>query len=247
MTDAPLDPVFRAALRDELVRQVRHAPPRRRYRGRLTVGFVLAIGAAGGGIAVATDPAPLPGTDRVTLKSAPATAVHTGSATVDLGRRPRASTNVELTLTCLTGGTFAFADGASLICTPDDVADGRTRGTATYTLALPPGQTRTTITTAPTARWSLITAYSQHQPVPLAANSKGDTYGASTDRGTPDLIAAIATNGRTGYVYAKDLDSPEFTSPAQALAWQRKHANQHRTIPVYTSDGHTVIGKFVIG
>ena len=69
----------------------------------------------------------------------------------------------------------------------------------------------------------------------------GQTYGVANDNGTPDLIAAIATNGKSGYVYARDLEQPapttlQFGTPP----------GQTRTIPVYTSDGHTEIGQFLI-
>jgi hypothetical protein len=57
----------------------------------------------------------------------------------------------------------------------------------------------------------------------------------------------MATNGREGYVYAKQLVGPQPTSPAQALEWQRDPAHRTRTINVYLSDGTTVIGTFTIG
>jgi hypothetical protein len=64
----------------------------------------------------------------------------------------------------------------------------------------------------------------------------------ANDNGTPDLIAAIATNGKTGYVYARDLEQPAPTTLQSGTP-----PGQTRTIPVYTSDGETEIGQFLIG
>lgn len=66
--------------------------------------------------------------------------------------------------------------------------------------------------------------------------------GVANDNGTPDLIAAIATNGKTGYVYARDL-----VQPAPTTLQLGTPPGETRTIPVYTSDGHTEIGQFLIG
>ncbi len=69
-------------------------------------------------------------------------------------------------------------------------------------------------------------------------NSNGQSYGSELDAATfeerPDLIAAIATNGRSGFVGQKELDMAsmrELTSPVE--------------IPVYDLSGE-VIGAFEI-
>ena len=69
-------------------------------------------------------------------------------------------------------------------------------------------------------------------------NSNGQSYGSELDAATfeerPDLIAAIATNGRSGFVGQKELDMAsmrELTSPVE--------------IPVYDLGGE-VIGAFEI-
>ncbi len=50
----------------------------------------------------------------------------------------------------------------------------------------------------------------------FSANANGDTYGSALHAASPelepDLIAAMATNGREGYVYKKDLE-PESLQP----------------------------------
>ena len=63
----------------------------------------------------------------------------------------------------------------------------------------------------------------------------------------PDLVAAVATNGREGYVYAKDLESPTPSSPVEAARWQEEHTGDVDSIPVYLADGETVIGEFRLG
>lgn len=89
-------------------------------------------------------------------------------------------------------------------------------------------------------------------------NASGLTFGsaatASSPEKEPDLIEVVATNGVVGYVYKKDLDAANgteaartFTSPEQALEWQRTAA---QTLPaivrVFESDGETVVGEFVV-
>jgi hypothetical protein len=69
--------------------------------------------------------------------------------------------------------------------------------------------------------------------------------------GTPDLIAVTIDQGKVqGYVKASDLDCASGNyvvhSPAQALAWDAASKNRNISIPVYESDGRTVIGVFVI-
>lgn len=271
----PLDPTFRAALREHLqqtvstaARRTRSAgPPRAARRSRwsrrrtLTLGTVLAVGLAGGGVAVASGVLPLPGAEQVVLRTPASTAVHTGTATVDLGERPDGVTSVELTLTCLSAGTFTFADGASLSCAPEDAVAGSAPGTPTpglalrhsgsagYTLPLTGGQTSTTITATDGTRWSLTTAYSTRTPTDWAVNANGQTYGVPKDDSEPDLIA-VATdtrNGEQGYVRADDLNPPQnFTSPEEALAWQAAQPPL-RFLPVYAADGVTVIGEFAVG
>ena len=43
-------------------------------------------------------------------------------------------------------------------------------------------------------------------------NADGLTYGVANERGTPDLVAAIASNGKVGYVYSRDMFPPTPTS-----------------------------------
>lgn len=78
-------------------------------------------------------------------------------------------------------------------------------------------------------------------------NANGETYGYAIQSETigyePDLIAATGTNGEDGYVRGTDLDGPVPSSPEEAIAMQSPNG---RYIPLYESDGKTVIGEFYI-
>jgi hypothetical protein len=83
----------------------------------------------------------------------------------------------------------------------------------------------------------------------FARNARGLTYGSELDAAdpahAPDLIAAYATNGKLGYVLAKQLHPQGPSGPTAALRAQAvtKAAAQ---IPVYALDGVTRIGVFEI-
>lgn len=78
-------------------------------------------------------------------------------------------------------------------------------------------------------------------------DSTGD--GVISDSGSeriPALIAAVASNGAAGYVKYSDLFcQPAPASPAAALAAQASGESQ--SIPVYASDGATVVGSITVG
>lgn len=105
----------------------------------------------------------------------------------------------------------------------------------------------------------IVEGPSAPKPEPTyAVNEQGLTVGtlaeATSPDGEPDLILAVATNGREGYVYKRDLDAAdgtaamkEFTSPEDALAWQKERGTEPILIPVYLEDGNTVVGQFEVG
>ncbi|WP_432981946.1 hypothetical protein [Dactylosporangium sp. CA-233914] len=231
---------YASALRAALIEHVEATSARRRRTGlRVVAGAGAGVLVLGGGVAVAADAGwlSLPGGDVVTTEAPTVTATHTGSATVELGAAPKGTTDVMLKLTCLTAGTFTFEDGASLVCSAADATAGNV---TTYKLALAPGQHSTSITTASGARWTLSATYAHVAVSEWGKNADGLTYGVVNERGTPDLIAVTATNGRSGYAYNRDLNP---TGPTTL----QTGTEPSRTVPVYTSDGHTRIGVFVIG
>lgn len=80
-------------------------------------------------------------------------------------------------------------------------------------------------------------------------NENGETYGndiqAMTIGYEPDLIYAQGIDGTLGYVKASDLSGNE-KSPAEALQKQMlsEESNSATYIPLYMSDGETIIGSF---
>jgi hypothetical protein len=85
----------------------------------------------------------------------------------------------------------------------------------------------------------------------FARNARGLTYGSELDAtdpaNAPDLIAAYATNGKTGYVLKRELHPPGPKNPTAAL-YAQAHAKKSPTfIPVYAIDGVTQVGVFEIG
>lgn len=88
-------------------------------------------------------------------------------------------------------------------------------------------------------------------PTVWPKNTRGVTYGSGLDavspEDEPDLIRVEATNGKEGYAYRTDLEGPEPSSPAAAVAQQKAKAGKPDVIPVYEKDGFTQIGVFLSG
>jgi hypothetical protein len=82
---------------------------------------------------------------------------------------------------------------------------------------------------------------------PPTANCLSLVSGALIQNGNeaPDLVAAVGDHGTCGYVKEGDLEGPRFTSPQQALAWQREHKNGV-IIDVYDATGVKVIDTFTM-
>jgi hypothetical protein len=237
-----MDDRFAAGLRAALVEHVQASPTRRRRRWRVTLTAGVVVLVTGGGVAAAaaTGVLPLPGSDVSHPLAAPVTATGTGTQTVHLGAPPAGAASIDIKLTCLTAGTFRTADGASMRC---DAADAASRQTMGWRLPVQPGQGSTTIHAGAGERWRLVATYSAVTTTSWGVNADGLTFGVANDEGTPDLVAVIATNGKTGYVYAKDLNEPAPANPSQALQWQNSPLVTIH-LPVYEPDGKTQIGVF---
>ncbi|MFW0773661.1 hypothetical protein ACLRGI_10875 [Paenarthrobacter nitroguajacolicus] len=120
--------------------------------------------------------------------------------------------------------------------------------------ALLPGQESLTISTGSITRWQITVKYVNQETTDWGVNEDGKSYGMENEKGAPDLVAVLATNGARGYVYRTDEEeangtaaSRTFRSPADALAWQEARGNRPVVIPVYDVNGNNVIGEFVIG
>lgn len=89
-------------------------------------------------------------------------------------------------------------------------------------------------------------------------NEKGEIFGAAPIleqiNVSPDLILAIGTDGQEGYVKADDLNQSYITTPEQAVTYMSSVDNlitestqqSYITIPLYESNGTTVIGDFAL-
>lgn len=92
--------------------------------------------------------------------------------------------------------------------------------------------------TAPAAR-----SVPSEVKVESGVNSRGQTYGRGDTRAeSPDLVAAIATNGRVGYIKSEALNEKKPSSPAEAV--RQSQSGNAPTVPVYDKDGTSVIGQF---
>lgn len=80
-------------------------------------------------------------------------------------------------------------------------------------------------------------------------NESGQTYGSgmySEEIGSePDLMKAVGENNTTGYVYSEDLEGTTPESPEEVEVYMEQLEGS-RSIPLYASDGETVIGSFEI-
>lgn len=239
-----MDETFASALRELLVEQVETSggQARESFRGSrrwaVRAAAVSAVIVGGGGIAYATGAWSVPGSDLVTPLAAPVTVTGTGTETVQLGAQPAGTKALEMDFTCLTAGSFTFADGAGVQC------DGGSDQPSTYAMPIAPGTDTTTITATPGARWRLTATYSTVAVSAWGVNTSGQTYGAANQNGIPDLVAVQATNGRSGYVYAYQLYPPGPKTIKQALA---QNSAPPTKLTVYASDGKTRIGEFTSG
>jgi hypothetical protein len=117
---------------------------------------------------------------------------------------------------------------------------------------LAPGGHSLTIRSSPGRSWALQAGYLNRVVSPWATNTHGQTYGAINQDGTPDLVAVVIDQGKLqGYVKARDLNCASgrdvVHSPAEALAWDKASEDRNISVPVYESDGTTVIGTFIGG
>ena len=82
-------------------------------------------------------------------------------------------------------------------------------------------------------------------------NGRGLTYGSDAAAGEghlgPDLVAVVGDEGVCGFVYARELDGPRFSTPEEALRWQAAQLRDGPpTIDVYDNEGTIVVDKFTL-
>lgn len=195
-----------------------------------------------------------PGGTRVTHLSEPVTVTETGTATVELGEKPPGATGVAMVLDCLSPGDFTYPDGAGMICDAGDAGETSVAEedfvVGSYVIDLAEGVNRIEIRATEGASWRLTTSYVSSEVTDWGVNANGETYGVENENGSPDLLAVTATNGESGYARVAEMNAafgPQPTSPEHALEMQEDRAGQTISVPVYESDGETVIGEFVFG
>jgi hypothetical protein len=256
-----LDREFAAGVRDQLLATARGISPLARHtrRMRIGVGIAIGLGAAGlltGGAVVVGGV--IPGVTIVSTLGLPATATFTGTATVELGARPNGANGISFALVCLNEGDVSveYTDVLGLvhrdemICTegtiPPIPPDGKLPpGTERDILLtpvgstlresgrpLPLGVTSFDVVADSGMKWTIVAQYVKRVTTEWGVNASGQTYGTPNEKGDPDLEAVMATNGTIGFSYIDDL-----------LAIGDTHPSDY-TIPVYESDGSTVIGEF---
>lgn len=252
MSTLEMDPVYSAALRETLSVVVKNTSrARRKWRWRFGAGLFAGLTLVAGGAALATGLFSPPGAPVVSPLANVVTATRTGTATVDLGAPPATSTDLSLSLTCLTVGTFYFPNGSSETCDAADMSQQPLYRTASEVVSLAPGVDSVTVTTSADNSWTLQATYVNQVISPWGVNASGQTYGVINRNGTPDLVAVVIDHGTVhGYVKASDLSCAAgggVKSPAEALTWDKESHNRNISIPTYESDGTTVIGTFVMG
>lgn len=238
--------------------------------GALALGVVLLAG--GGGLTAAsalgliswplavTDPLPGGETREVLLGVEPVVGsravdfVGEGTRRIDLPRAPENATHASAQLTCLSPGGFSWGpaprNNPSMACDVDDV--GTRAATTWYDFPLDQADALH-VGAESGAQWRVVVVYVSKARTDWGVNARGETFGVMNDAGSPDLIAVIASNGLEGYVYTDALAEADgtqaalgFDSPEDALAWQEERRGRTFRIPVYLSDGETLIGEFVI-
>jgi hypothetical protein len=241
---AVLDPVFAGALRAALLDEVTVATAPRKKVHRvwwIAFGGLVAVGAAG---AAAASVLGWPGALDEGRLTEPVVLEGGGTEALRLGDAPAAANAVHFEFDCLTPGRFALGtNGVEVTCTNGDVGASHTFGL----LDLGDLEDGTLIvSTTPGSGWHLKAWYVAAAHLPLATNANGETFGVESDEYVPDLVLAQATNGKTGYVRRSELEAAGVStpvSPAHAATLEPSPAE----VPVYESDGETIIGVFAVG
>lgn len=256
MTAPQMSDEFTAAFRRALIEHVETPSRSRRHRWLLGGGISAVALFAGTATAAATGLLPLPGAAVVTPVSASAAGTYTGTATLQLGPAPDDATGLAVSLHCLTPGTLTLTGGAGLTCYDFDFVQSAETpefdGFFTPLTAAPNGEF--TVTATAGSQWRAIVAYATSETTAWAENAARQSYGIINENGNPDLIAVIASNGAQGYVHRGDLEDADgttaqrsFATPEDALEGQKQNAGVTHTIPVYESDGTTLVGELDVG
>lgn len=204
------------------------------------------------GAPVDAPPGVLPGSPIVSLLSTPLIATIAAETVIPLDTVQEAATHARLTVQATSTGSLVFGTDASgnNPSASWDRLTGDGHDAAWYDFPLDESVQALYLEPAGGFTGTVTVQYVNYVPTRLGVNAQGETFGVSgsAEAGEPDLVAVEATNGKTGYAKASDLEGgPMPTSPEDALARQEANKEGNVTIPVYESDGITVIGEFTIG
>lgn len=230
--------------------------------GMLTVPGGAASGTEAEG-AVPAPPGVVPGVPVITLLGDAESLAVTEPTEVSMADRPVEATHVRVTAVALGPGSLRWGtvpgSGASAGWSEHDVADGPS-APAWQDVEL--GPETDTLYLTPSGFDGVVTVqYARHVPTLLGVNEAGQTYGVvGGPQGEPDLVAAIGVgpDGEPveGYALRTDLAGtgpglPDpSTDPDEAVAWTEEMVRRFpdgRDVPLYLSDGRTVIGTFRVG
>lgn len=237
MNTTTLSPSVASAIESELA-AIGTADSRlqRNQRRARRLAFLLGTAAGtavltGGGIVAVG----FPGEISTTPIGSVVTGTYTGTASVELGVAPADVGAVILDVTCVQGGGVITVrlngrggDAVSWDC------DVRTDTTHIDNGKLPdPGSTAITITADPGTEWTVIAQYATTSTTEWSVNENGQTYGVPNVNGLPDLSPALASNGKVGYIFNREV-----------LSFRE---GEEGFMNVYESDGTTVVGQFFVG
>ncbi|KQP55619.1 hypothetical protein [Agreia sp. Leaf283] len=255
MTAPQMSDSFAKAFRQALVTHV-DAPTydRRRHRrwvlGRVIAAFTLLASTA---TAAATGVLVLPGGTQVTPVSSFVTGTYAGTETVHLGPAPDDANGIVVSLHCLTPGYLGLPGGTVVSCAADDLTGSDAQPDFVYdVIPLTDASDGALIVTAPPeSNWTVLAAYSTSTGSEWATNGNGESYGAISETGPPDLIAVRSADGATGYIRRSDLERAVVTVVANSatgatdgITGAPADAASGSSLPLYDSDGTTQIGEF---
>lgn len=199
-----------------------------------------------------------PGTPVITMLGDPGSRTIDGVGQVSLETHPSGATHVRVWITCLTAGlTYwgldAGGNNPSVSCAAGDV------GNVTWYDFDLAGGTVLYISAHPGVRSTIAYQFEHQQPTEWGVNAAGQTFGAATDAGDPDLLAVVGTadDGSTveGYAFSSELASGPVEQPSnpdevdeynEKIAELATEYPDGYPVPVYLSDGITRIGTFYI-
>ena len=255
MTAPQMSDSFAKAFRQALVTHVDAPTSAHRRHRRWVLGSAIAALTllASTATAAATGVLVLPGGTQVTPVSSFVTGTYAGTETVHLGPAPDDANGIVVSLHCLTPGYLGLPGGTVVSCAADDLAGSDAQPDFVYdVIALSDASDGALIVTAPPeSNWTVLAAYSTSSSSEWARNGNGESYGAISEIGPPDLVAVRNADGATGYIRRTDLEravgsvvanSP--TGPTDEITGAPADAASGSSLPLYDSDGTTRIGEF---